>query len=324
LVIFPFFFPGILSVPGSETFFGGDQWKDIEEMAHKAGFVNIIGNPNVGKSTIMNALVGEKISIITSKMQTTRHRIKGIVSGDDFQIVYSDTPGILQPHYRLQETMMKFVDAALEDADVILYVTDVIENPEKNQSYIDRIRKIDVPLLVLVNKIDLSNQEQVLKLYDFWTKTFPSATVMPVSAKEKFNIAPLFDRIMEWLPEGPAYFPKEELTDRNERFFVQEIIREKILLYYQKEIPYAVEIEVEEFKDEGKLIRMRAVVYVARESQKGIIIGHQGKAIKKVGSEARKDAEEFFGKKIFLELYVKVAKDWREKDAQLKRFGYDA
>lgn len=293
-------------------------------MAHKAGFVNIIGNPNVGKSTIMNALVGEKISIITSKMQTTRHRIKGIVSGDDFQIVYSDTPGILQPHYRLQETMMKFVDAALEDADVILYVTDVIENPEKNQSYIDRIRKIDVPLLVLVNKIDLSNQEQVLKLYDFWTKTFPSATVMPVSAKEKFNIAPLFDRIMEWLPEGPAYFPKEELTDRNERFFVQEIIREKILLYYQKEIPYAVEIEVEEFKDEGKLIRMRAVVYVARESQKGIIIGHQGKAIKKVGSEARKDAEEFFGKKIFLELYVKVAKDWREKDAQLKRFGYDA
>ncbi len=318
------FSPGILSVPGSETFFGGDQWKDIEEMAHKAGFVNIIGNPNVGKSTIMNALVGEKISIITSKMQTTRHRIKGIVSGEDFQIVYSDTPGILKPNYKLQKTMMKFVDTALVDADVILYVTDVIENPEKNLDYIAKIRKSKVPVLVLLNKIDLSNQEQVLKLYDFWTRTFPGASVLPVSATEKFNIAPVFDRIMELLPEAPAYFPKDELTDRNERFFMQEIIREKILLYYQQEIPYAVETEVEEFKEEEKLIRIRAVIYVARESQKGIIIGHQGKAIKKVGSQARRDAEEFFGKKIFLELYVKVARDWREKEEQLKKFGYDA
>jgi len=293
-------------------------------MAHKAGFVNIIGNPNVGKSTIMNALVGEKISIITSKMQTTRHRIKGIVSGDDFQIVYSDTPGILKPNYKLQESMLKFVDTALVDADIILYVTDIVENPQKNQDYIEKIRKSNVPVIVLLNKIDLSNQEQVMELYNFWSETFLGATVFPISALRKFNIATVFDRIMELLPEAPAFFSKDELTDRNERFFVQEIIREKILLYYQKEVPYSVEINVEEFNEEEDLIRIRAIIYVTRDSQKGIIIGHQGKSIKKVGSEARKDAQEFFDKKIFLELYVKVAKDWRDKDGQLKKFGYNA
>ena len=296
----------------------------MKTMAHKAGFVNIVGNPNVGKSTIMNALVGEKLSIITQKMQTTRHRIKGIVSGEDFQIVYSDTPGILKPSYKLQETMMKFVDSALIDADVILFVTDVIEKPDKNPEYIEKVRKSNMPVIVLINKIDLSNQEDVLKLYDLWGNTFPGATIFPISAQEKFNIEPIFDRILELLPESPPFFPKDELTDRNERFFIQEIIREKILLNYQKEIPYAVEVEVEEFKETEKLINIRAVIHVARDSQKGIIIGHQGKMLKKVGSEARIDAEEFFSKKIFLELYVKVAKDWREKDGQLKKFGYDA
>lgn len=293
-------------------------------MAHKAGFVNIVGNPNVGKSTIMNALVGEKLSIITQKMQTTRHRIKGIVSGDDFQIVYSDTPGILKPSYKLQESMMKFVDSALVDADVILYVTDVFEKVGKNPEYIEKVRKSNMPVIVLINKIDLSNQKEVVKLYDHWSSTFPGADVFPISALEKFNIEPIFDRILELLPEGPPFFPKDELTDRNERFFLQEIIREKILLNYQKEIPYSVEVEVEEFKESEKIINVRAVIYVSRDSQKGIIIGHQGKMIKKVGSEARADAEEFFEKKIFLELYVKVDKDWREKDRKLKQFGYDA
>ncbi len=293
-------------------------------MTHKAGFVNIVGNPNVGKSTIMNALVGEKLSIITQKMQTTRHRIKGIVSGDDFQIVYSDTPGILKPSYKLQETMMKFVDSALIDADVILFVTDVIEKPDKNPEYIERIRKSNMPVIVLINKIDLSNQEKVLKLYDYWSGIFPGATVFPISAQEKFNIEPIFDRILELLPEAPAYFSKDDITDRNERFFMQEIVREKILLNYQKEIPYSVEVEVEEFKETEKIIHVRCIIYVSRESQKGIIIGHQGKMLKIIGTEARKDAEEFFSKKIFLELVVKVAKDWREKDKQLKNFGYDA
>ncbi|QIA06933.1 GTPase Era [Draconibacterium halophilum] len=292
-------------------------------MAHKAGFVNIVGNPNVGKSTIMNALVGEKLSIITQKMQTTRHRIKGIVSGEDFQIVYSDTPGILKPSYKLQESMMKFVDTALIDADVILFVTDVKEKVDKNPEYIEKVRKSNMPVIVLLNKIDLSNQEEVLKLYDHWSNTFPGADVFAISALEKFNIEPIFDRIMEHLPEGPAFFSKEQLTDRNERFFVQEIIREKILLHYQKEIPYSVEVEVEEFKETDKIINIRTVIHVSRDSQKGIIIGHQGKMIKRVGTEARLDAEEFFDKKIFLELYVKVAKDWREKDGQLKNFGYD-
>jgi GTPase len=293
-------------------------------MAHKAGFVNIIGNPNVGKSTIMNALVGEKISIITQKMQTTRHRIKGIVSGEDFQIVYSDTPGILKPNYKLQETMMKFVDSALIDADVILFVTDVIETPGKNPDYIEKVRKSNMPVIVLINKIDLSNQENVLKLFDYWTNVFPGANVFPISAQEKFNIEPIFDRILELLPEAPPYFGKDELTDRNERFFLQEIIREKILLHYQKEIPYSVEVEVEEFKETEKIINVRCLIHVERDSQKGIIIGHKGEMIKRVGTEARKDAEEFFNKKIFMELYVKVAKDWREKDKQLKNFGYDA
>jgi GTP-binding protein Era len=293
-------------------------------MAHKSGFVNIIGNPNVGKSTIMNALVGEKISIITQKMQTTRHRIKGIVSGDNFQIVYSDTPGILQPHYKLQETMMKFVDTALIDADVILFVTDVVEKPGKNPEYIEKVRKSNVPVIVLINKIDLSNQNEVLKLFDYWSGIFPGANVYPISAQEKFNIKPIFDRILELLPEAPPYFGKDELTDRNERFFLQEIVREKILLNYQKEIPYSVEVAVEEFKETDKIINVSCVIYVERESQKGIIIGHKGEMIKRVGTEARKDAEEFFNKKIFMELFVKVAKDWREKDRQLKNFGYDA
>lgn len=292
-------------------------------MAHKAGFVNIIGNPNVGKSTVMNALVGEKLSIITQKMQTTRHRIKGIVSGDDFQIVYSDTPGILKPNYKLQETMMKFVDSALIDADVILFVTDVVETPGKNPDYIEKVRKSNMPVIVLINKIDLSNQDEVLKLFDYWTGVFPGANIFPISAKEKFNIEPIFDRILELLPEAPAYFSKDDLTDRNERFFLQEIVREKILLHYQKEIPYSVEVAVEEFKETDKIINVRCIIYVSRDSQKGIIIGHQGNMIKRVGTEARIDAEEFFGKKIYMELYVKVAKDWREKDGQLKDFGYD-
>jgi len=293
-------------------------------MTHKAGFVNIVGNPNVGKSTIMNSLVGEKLSIITQKMQTTRHRIKGIVSGEDFQIVYSDTPGILKPNYKLQETMMKFVDSALIDADVILFVTDVVEKPGKNPDYIEKVRKSNMPVIVLINKIDLSNQEDVTKLFDYWSETFPGATIYPISAKEKFNIEPIFDRILELLPEAPPYFDKNDLTDRNERFFLQEIIREKILIHYQKEIPYSVEVEVEEFKETEKIIHVRCIIHVERDSQKGIIIGHKGQMIKRVGTEARKDAEEFFDKKIFMELYVKVAKDWREKDKQLKNFGYDA
>lgn len=292
-------------------------------MAHKSGFVNIIGNPNVGKSTIMNALVGEKISIITSKMQTTRHRIKGIVSGDDFQIVYSDTPGILKPNYKLQESMMKFVDTALTDADVILYVTDVVEKFDKNAEYLDKVKASEIPVIVLINKIDLSDQQKVVELATIWSAELPKAQILPISAKEKFNIAPIFDLIMDKLPEGPAYFPKDDLTDRNERFFVQEIIREKILLYYQKEVPYSVEVEVETFKDEPKLLSVQAVINVNRETQKGIIIGHQGKAIKRVGTEARKDMEEFFEKKVFLELFVKVSKGWREEEKKLRGFGYD-
>lgn len=292
-------------------------------MAHKSGFVNIIGNPNVGKSTIMNVLVGERLSIITKKMQTTRHRIKGIVSGDDFQIVYSDTPGILKPNYKLQESMMKYVETALIDADVILYVTDVIEKQDKNNEYLEKIRRSDAPVIVLINKIDLSNQEGVLKLYHYWKDLIPAADILAISATEKFNIAPIFDRILELLPEGPPYFPKDELTDRNERFFVTEIIREKILLFYDKEVPYSIEVEAEEFKDEPELLTLRCVIHVARDSQKGIIIGHQGKALKKVGTEARKDMEEFFGKKVFLELYVKVSKDWRDKESSLDKFGYD-
>ncbi|WP_163716402.1 GTPase Era [Mangrovibacterium lignilyticum] len=292
-------------------------------MAHKSGFVNIIGNPNVGKSTIMNALVGERLSIITKKMQTTRHRIKGIVNGEDFQIVYSDTPGILKPNYKLQESMMSFVNTALIDADVILYVTDVVEKADKNSEYLERIRKSNAPVIVLINKIDLSSQGEVMDMYTYWKDLLPAADVFAISATEKFNIAPIFDRILELLPEAPPYFGKDELTDRNERFFVTEIVREKILLHYQKEVPYSVEVEVEEFKEEAKLLRLRCVIHVARDSQKGIIIGHQGKALKRVATEARMDLEEFFQKKIFMELYVKVTKDWRDKDRQLGNFGYD-
>ncbi len=293
-------------------------------MLHRSGFVNIIGNPNVGKSTIMNALVGERLSIITSKMQTTRHRIKGIVNGEDFQIVYSDTPGILKPNYKLQETMMRFVDTALIDADIILYVTDIVEDPAKNSDYIEKIKKSNVPVIVLINKIDLSNQESVIKLYEYWGSIFPGSTIFPISATEKFNLTPVFDRIVELLPENPPFFPKDELTDRSERFFMQEIIREKILLNYQKEIPYSSEVEVEEFKEENDLIRIRAIIFVERDSQKGIIIGKGGAMLKKVGTMARQEAEEFFNKKIFLELYVKIAKEWREKDSSLRKFGYFA
>ena len=292
-------------------------------MAHKSGFVNIIGNPNVGKSTLMNAMVGEKLSIITSKMQTTRHRIKGIVNGEDFQIVYSDTPGILKPAYKLQESMLGFVNTALVDADILLYVTDVVEDFSKNADYLEKIKSAEVPVLVLINKIDLTDQENLIALVEKWRDLIPKAEVMPISAKEKFNLDYVFKRILANLPEGFAFFPKDELTDRNERFFAQEIIREKILLFYDKEIPYSVEIEVEEFKDEPKLLSIRAVINVARDTQKGIIIGHQGKALKKVGTEARLDMEEFFGKKVFLEAYVKVAKDWRDKESQLRNFGYE-
>ena len=293
-------------------------------MPHKSGFVNIIGNPNVGKSTIMNTMVGEKLSIITSKSQTTRHRIMGIVNTDDYQIVYSDTPGILKPNYKLQEKMMRFVGTALEDADIVLYITDVVETFDKNQQYIDRLAKVDVPVLLLINKIDLSNQEKLEKLVDIWKKILPKAEIMPVSALNNFNLDVVFKRIIELLPESPPYFPKDSLTDKTERFFVSEIIREKILLYYQKEIPYSVEIEVEEFKDTEKILRIRAIIHVVRPSQKGIIIGHKGQALKKTGTDARLDIEDFFGKKVFLELYVKVSKDWRDKDRPLQNFGYNA
>jgi GTPase len=292
-------------------------------MAHKSGFVNIIGNPNVGKSTLMNALVGEKLSIITSKMQTTRHRIKGIVNGEDFQIVYSDTPGILKPVYKLQESMLKSVDTALTDADILLYVTDVVEEFDKNKAYLDKIVNSDVPVIILVNKIDLTDQPRLIQLVERWKELIPRAEIMPISALKKFNLDYVFKRILANLPEGPAYFSKDDLTDKNERFFAQEIIREKILLNYEKEIPYSVEVEVESFKDEPKLLSIGAVIYVERDTQKGIIIGHEGKALKKVGTEARLDMEEFFDKKVFLQLFAKVAKDWRNRESQLRSFGYE-
>ncbi len=295
----------------------------MTEKKHKSGFVNIIGNPNVGKSTLMNALVGERLSIITSKAQTTRHRIMGIVNGDDFQIVYSDTPGILNPKYKLQESMLKFVNTAFADADIILYVTDIKETKDKNEKYLERLKKSEVPILLLVNKVDLSNQKELEEIVEQWHELLPKAEILPISALEKFNMGPLFDRILELLPEGPAYYPKDELTDKNERFFVEEIIREKILLLYQKEIPYSVEIAVEAFREEEKIIRISAVIFVSRDTQKGIIIGHKGEMLKRVGTEARKDMEEFFGKKIFIELFVKVRKDWRDSDSQLRKFGYE-
>ena len=292
-------------------------------MPHKSGFVNIIGNPNVGKSTLMNALVGEKISIITSKSQTTRHRIMGIVNGDDFQIVYSDTPGILKPSYKLQEKMMGFVGTAYEDADMFLYVTDVVETFTKNQQYIDKLLNVDAPVLVLINKIDLSDQEKLEALVDTWQKILPKAGILPISALNNFNLDNVFKLILEHLPEAQPYFPKDSFTDKTERFFVSEIIREKILLNYQKEIPYSVEIEVEEFKDSENLLRIMANIHVVRPSQKGIIIGHKGQMLKKVGTEARKDIEDFFGKKVYIEIHVKVSKDWRDKDRSLRNFGYN-
>jgi GTP-binding protein Era len=293
------------------------------KMGHKSGFVNIIGNPNVGKSTLMNAMVGEKLSIITSKMQTTRHRIKGIVNGEDFQIVYSDTPGILKPAYKLQEAMLKTVDTALSDADVLLYVTDVAESIDKNTDYLEKLKTAEVPVMILINKIDLTDQPALIKLVEQWKALVPNSEIIPISAIEKFNLEYVFNRILANLPEGLPYFPKDELTDRNERFFAQEIIREKILLFYDKEIPYSVEIEVESFKDEEKILKIAAVIHVSRETQKGIIIGHRGEALKRVGTAARIDMEEFFSKKVFLELFVRVTKEWRDKEIQLRNFGYE-
>ena len=287
---------------------------------HKAGFVNIVGNPNVGKSTLMNRLVGEKISIITSKSQTTRHRIKGIVNTDDYQIVFSDTPGVVKPSYKMQEYMLEFSKSALVDADIILYVTDVVENIEKNLDFIDKVNKSDIPVLLVINKIDLTTQEKLEALFDKWKSLIPRAEIFPLSATENFNVDNLYKRIVELLPEGEPFFPKDELTDLPSRFFVNEIIREKILQYYDKEVPYSV--EVEEFKEDDKRINIMAVIYVERSSQKGIIIGSQGEALKKVGTQARLDIEAFFGKKVFLNLYVKVLKDWRNKDSELKNFGY--
>ena len=289
---------------------------------HKSGFVNIVGNPNVGKSTLMNALVGERISIITSKAQTTRHRILGIVNGEDFQIIYSDTPGVLKPNYRLQESMLNFSRSALTDADVLLYVTDVFDSYEKNADFVEKVNLNPAPVILIINKIDLIDQAKLETLVDKWKALIPRADILPVSAQEKFNIEPLFNRIIALLPDSPPFFDKDQLTDKPARFFVTEIIREKILLNYDKEIPYSVEVEVEQFKEEENLIRINAVIFAERDSQKGIIIGHGGKSLKKVGMEARKDIEAFFEKKVFLELYVKVEKDWRNKDSKLRNFGY--
>lgn len=290
---------------------------------HRSGFVNIIGNPNVGKSTLMNALVGERLSIITSKAQTTRHRIMGIVNGDDFQIVYSDTPGILKPSYRLQESMMKFVAGALKDADVILYVTDTVERgDETSQRIVDGIATSGIPVIVVINKIDLTSQEALEELAARWRARLPEAEVVPVSALNGFNIGGLFDLILTRLPEGEPYYPKDTLTDRTMRFFASEIIREKIFLNYQKEIPYSVEIAIDEYREEPGLDRISATVYVARESQKGILIGHKGEMLKRVGTAARIELEKFLGKKVFLQLYVKVSDNWRDSDSQLRRFGY--
>ena len=289
---------------------------------HKSGFVNIVGNPNVGKSTLMNLLVGERISVITSKAQTTRHRIMGIVNTDEMQIVYSDTPGVLQPNYKLQEQMLNFSESALDDADVLVYMTDVVETIDKNHFFLKRVEKISSPILLVINKIDLSNQKELEQKVSEWQAFFPQAEIIPLSATNRFNVDYLKKRIEELLPESPPYFEKDALTDRPARFFVTEIIREKILLYYQKEIPYAVEVIVESFEESENLIRIRSLIVVERESQKGIIIGDRGQAIKKVGSMARKDIEKFFDKQIFLEMFVKVEKDWRNRDNLLQRFGY--
>lgn len=290
---------------------------------HKAGFVNIVGNPNVGKSTLMNALLGERISIATFKAQTTRHRIMGIYNTEDMQIVFSDTPGVLKPAYKLQESMLEFSNSALTDADVLLYVTDVIEKAEKNSEFIDKVSQLDVPVIVLINKIDLTNQQMLERLVESWHELLPKAEIIPMSAANKFNVDVVLKRVKDLIPESPPYFEKDQWTDKPARFFVSEILREKILLYYDKEIPYSVEVVVEQFKETEKKISINAVIYVERDSQKGIIIGHQGKALKKVSTEARKSLEKFFGKAIYLETFVKVDKDWRNSDKELRNFGYD-
>ncbi|WP_314271345.1 GTPase Era [Capnocytophaga sputigena] len=290
---------------------------------HKAGFVNIIGNPNVGKSTLMNAFVGEKLSIITSKAQTTRHRIFGIVSGDDFQVVFSDTPGIIKPSYALQASMMDFVKSAFEDADILIYMVEIGEKELKDEVFFNRINKLEVPVLLLINKVDTSDQNILEEQVAYWKEKVPRAEIYPISALRNFQTEVVFNRIIELLPESPAFFPKDQLTDKPERFFVNEIIREKILLHYKKEIPYSVEVETESFADSETIIHIRSVIMVERESQKGIIIGHKGEALKRVGVEARTDLEKFFGKQIHLELFVKVNKDWRSNARQLRRFGYD-
>lgn len=290
---------------------------------HKAGFVNIVGNPNVGKSTLMNQLVGERISIATFKAQTTRHRIMGIVNTDDMQIVFSDTPGVLKPNYKMQEMMLAFSESALADADVLLYVTDVIENPEKNMEFLEKVKKMQIPVLLLINKIDQSDPKKLGDIVEKWHSLLPNAEILPISAKNKFGTDMLLKRIKELLPESPAFFDKDQLTDKPARFFVSEIIREKILLYYDKEIPYSVEVRVERFKEDEKRIHINAVIYVERDSQKGIIIGHQGIALKKVNTESRKALEKFFDKKIFLETFVKVDNDWRSSQRELDAFGYN-
>lgn len=304
--------------PGARSTSNGD----MMEKKHKSGFVNIVGNPNVGKSTLMNILVGERVSIITSKAQTTRHRILGIVNTDDMQIVYSDTPGVLTPNYKLQESMLNFSNSALGDADVLLYVTDVVETVDKNEAFLQKVQNIDCPVLLIINKIDLSNQADLEKMVALWKELLPKAEIIPVSAQSKFNVDYIKRRIEDLMPESPPYFEKDALTDKPARFFVTEIIREKILLYYQKEIPYACEVVVELFKEEAELIHIKSLIIVERDSQKGIIIGHQGQALKKVGAMARKDIERFFGKKVFLEMFVKVEKDWRNRDNLLRNFGY--
>ena len=290
---------------------------------HRAGFVNIIGNPNVGKSTLMNALVGEKLSIVTAKAQTTRHRIMGIVNGDDYQIVYSDTPGILKPNYRLQQSMMNFVDTAIGDADIILYVTDTIEKGDKNDEYIAKLKKIQCPVVLVINKIDISTQEQVLELMGWWKEQLPDAIIFPASAQEKFNLDNIFDAIVANLPEAPAWFDKDVFTDKNLRFFASEIVREKIFLNYKEEIPYCCEVAIEEFKEGAERYDISAVIYVMRDSQKGIIIGKGGKSLKTVGTQARIEMEDFFQKKVFLSLFVKVDPDWRESKKELRKFGYE-
>ena len=295
----------------------------MAEKKHRAGFVNIIGNPNVGKSTLMNALVGEKLSIVTAKAQTTRHRIMGIVNGEDYQIVYSDTPGILKPNYRLQESMMNFVDTAIGDADIILYVTDTVEKGDKNADYIAKLKNIECPVVLVINKIDVSTQEKVLELMSWWKEQLPEAVIIPASTKEKFNLESILEAISSRLPEAPAWFDKDTFTDKNLRFFASEILREKIFLNYSEEIPYSCQVEIESFKEGEERYEISAVIYVMRDSQKGIIIGKKGAALKKVGTEARLDMEDFFQKKVFLSTYVKVDPDWRENRKELRRFGYE-